>query len=210
MSVIDLPVVTLLGGDDLPAMRAHLLRLDDIDRVQRFAQPACDEVVDRYLSSINFKRDPQYGVFADHIEGRRLIGLCHLAISPQGHLAEIGVSVDADCRRRGIAGALLERAMLHAGNLGVGEVVMYFLPYNTGLIELARHHGMRLSVGNGEGIARVASIQASPASVAAEWIAAMGDLTERSMRHLAEGACESSDAWRRAITDDIDPIAVRA
>ncbi|MBV8657094.1 MAG: GNAT family N-acetyltransferase [Burkholderiales bacterium] len=193
-----LHAVSPLGLADLPAMQAHLKRLDEIDRVQRFAQPASDQVIDRYLEHLNFLRDVFYGAHAETDDAQRpLVGLCHLALSANGRLAEIGVSVDADCRRRGIAKRLLERATLHAINLGVDEVVMYFLPYNTGLIELARQHGMSVTVGNGDGIARLAALSPSPVSVAAEWAATVGELTERSMRHLSEGACEASAAVRR-------------
>ena len=193
-----LHVVSPLGLADLPAMQAHLKRLDEIDRVQRFAQPASDQVIDRYLEHLNFLHDAFYGAHADTDDPQRpLVGLCHLALSPNGRFAEIGVSVDAACRRHGIAKRLLERATLHAINLGVEEVVMYFLPYNTSLIELARRHGMSVSVGNGDGIARLARLSPSPVSVAAEWAATMGELTERSVRHLSEGACEASATVKR-------------
>ena len=198
MFATHLHVVSPLGLADLPAMQAHLKRLDEIDRVQRFAQPASDLVIDRYLEHLNFLRDVFYGAHADTDDSSRpLIGLCHLALSANGRWAEIGVSVDADFRRQGIARQLLERATLHAINFGVEEVVMYFLPYNTGLIELARRHGMSISVGNGDGIARLAALSPNPVSVAAEWAATLGELTERSVRHWSEGACEASSAVKR-------------
>lgn len=205
MFTTHLHTVSPLGLADLPAMQAHLKRLDDIDRVQRFAQPASDAVIDRYLEHLNFLRDVFYGAYAEGNDPQRaLIGLCHLALSNNARWAEIGVSVDRACRRQGIARLLLERATLHAINLGVEEVVMYFLPYNTGLIELARRHGMSVTVGAGEGIARLAALSPSPVSVAAEWAATMGELTERSVRHMSEGACEASAAVKRLAMGEAD------
>jgi len=202
MSVIALPLVSQLGPADVSTMQQHLLRLDDIDRVQRFGQPAADEVITRYLAGLDFERDAHYGVFADGEVEPLLIGLCHLAIAPHGGFGEIGVSVDAGFRRLGVASRLLERAILHASNLGVAELCMYFLPYNKGLIELARSHGMRIALGQGEGIARLATPQASAATVAAEVLESFSQLAARSVRHLAEGASEASDDIRRVMTGD--------
>jgi GNAT superfamily N-acetyltransferase len=202
MSVIELSLVTPLSRADLPAMRAHLLRLDDIDRVQRFGQPAADEVIDRYLCSIGFERDVHYGIYAGAADQSALVGLCHLAVSPSGNAAEIGVSVDDTYRRLGVASRLLERAILHASNLGVADLCMYFLPYNKGLIELARSHGMSIGLGQGEGIARLRTPEASVATVTAEMLESFSQLTQRSVQHIAEGAVETAAEFRRAVVGE--------
>ncbi|QNM94755.1 GNAT family N-acetyltransferase [Chitinimonas koreensis] len=186
------PFVGLLSRADLPAMRAHLLRLDAADRVQRFAQPAEDAVIERYLERLDFGRDAFYGVHATVDGERRLIGLTQLAVEPGGRIAEIGVSVDADRRRQGVAGRMLARAVLHARNLGVAEVVMYFLPYNTELIELARALGMKLGVGDGQGIARLAPAAPDAASFACEMV------ENWAPRRNAACAAGRRARWRRA------------
>ncbi|WP_051319196.1 GNAT family N-acetyltransferase [Chitinimonas koreensis] len=196
------PFVGLLSRADLPAMRAHLLRLDAADRVQRFAQPAEDAVIERYLERLDFGRDAFYGVHATVDGERRLIGLTQLAVEPGGRIAEIGVSVDADRRRQGVAGRMLARAVLHARNLGVAEVVMYFLPYNTELIELARALGMKLGVGDGQGIARLAPAAPDAASFACEMVENWGAAAERGLRGWSEGALAASQGLAHALRGD--------
>ncbi|GAB3247527.1 GNAT family N-acetyltransferase [Chitinimonas naiadis] len=198
----DLLLVSQLHEVDAGAMLAHLLRLNEVDRTQRFAQAVSDRVIEDYVARLDYARDSHYGVWAASDEGRALIGLTHLAVDPQRRVAEIGVSVEEGYRRRGIAGRMLKRAILHARNDGVAEVVMYFLPYNTELIELARTQGMRLSVGNGEGIARLAAHGPSAGSLTAEWLETLGELTTRSLQHLAEGSSEAGERLKRAARAD--------
>lgn len=202
MSAIDTPATDLLlvcqlHRSDAPAMLEHLLSLGEADRIQRFNQRCGDAAIEHYVAGLEYERDAHYGVWLP--ERQRLIGLTHLAIDRQYRFGEIGVSVEAAFRRRGVASRMLRRAILHACNHGVAEVVMYFLPYNTELIELARRQGMRMSVGNGEGIARLAAREPSAGSVAAEWLETMGELTTRSLQHLAEGSSEAGEQLKQAL-----------
>ncbi|HEY9102677.1 GNAT family N-acetyltransferase [Chitinimonas sp.] len=202
MSAIDTPetelfLVSQLHRSDAPAMLEHLLGLGEADRTQRFNQSCGTAAIEHYVAGLEYDRDAHYGVWLP--ERQRLIGLTHLAIDSQYRFAEIGVSVDAGFRRRGVASRMLKRAILHACNHGVAEVVMYFLPYNTELIELARRQGMRLSVGNGEGIARLAAREPSVGSLAAEWLESMGELTTRSLQHLADGSSEAGEQFKKAL-----------
>lgn len=192
-----------LSRAHLPAMHAHLLRLDDIDRVQRFAQPASDAVIEGYLTRLDFNRDAHYGMWTTSDCTSKLVGLTHLAIDSQGCFAEIGVSVDRDYRRQGLASRMLERAILHARNAGVDEVVMYFLPYNTELIELARRLGMRISVGNGEGIARLLPGLPSLVSLANELLATWGEVAAASLNDWSGGTVSASRSVCGALQDAV-------
>ncbi len=192
MSTTAMMLVRQLNQADAPAMLAHLLRLDETDRVQRFARPASDDSIRDYVRRLDFERDAHYGVWQGREGLPSLIGLTHLALDGQGKTAEIGVSVDADQRRQGLAGRMLGRAILHARNLGVVEVVMYFLPYNTELMELARNQGMRLSVGEGQGIARLLPHPASPVSLASEIMETWADAAGQGLRDWSEGTLATS------------------
>jgi RimJ/RimL family protein N-acetyltransferase len=194
-------LLTQLHRTDLPAMRSHLLRLDEADRTQRFAQRVSDEVIEGYLSRLSFERDAHYGMVLPTADRTQLVALAHLAFDTQGKQAEVGVSVDADWRRQGLATRLLHRAMLHARNSGVPEVVMYFLPYNTELTELARSLGMKLSVGEGQGIARLRVAAPGVASLTEEMLADWSQLTGKSLATWAEGTEETSTLLHRAVDD---------
>lgn len=195
---------SVLQASHLPAMQAHLLRLCDTDRVQRFAQPASDEVILAYLRRLNFQRDAHYGVWENAGLLPQLVGLTHLAVDPTLGLAEIGVSVDAGYRRQGLAGQMLERAILHARNLGIVEVVMYFLPYNTELMELARRLGMRLSVGHGDGIARLQPGEANLDSLSREWLADWQDNTQRSLHNWAGEVRSASRSLSQLLQNGVE------
>lgn len=194
-----------LKPSHLPALQAHLLRLSDGDRVQRFAQPAADEVVQAYLRSLDFERDAHYGMWDQAGLTPQLLAHTHLAIDARQLRAEIGISVDAGQRRRGIASTMLRRALLHARNLGLDEVVMYFLPYNTELIELARHLGMRLSLGQGEGMARFNPPRPNMGSLGAELMANWSEAAGSGLLSWAGQTAEASGTlcqlWRTSAAE---------
>lgn len=196
-----IPLLNQLRAEDRPAILAHLLRLDTEDRTQRFGQPVADEIVQRYVERLDFARDAHFGIFYRDDDGElSLIGHTHLGIDARGVCGEIGVSVERPYQRRGLATRMLTRAIVHARNVRVREVVMYFLPYNTGLMELARSLGMSLSLGSGEGMARLANLSASPASVASEWLDLGNEVGERTLGELAQAAGSASEQMRRLLS----------
>jgi RimJ/RimL family protein N-acetyltransferase len=163
---MEYPVLTLRPADRA-AILDHLLALDAGDRFQRFNQQACDEVIARYVAELDFRRDAHFGIRVDD----RLVGCTHLAIRAEAGYAEVGVSVAAEYRRQGLAGRMLTHAVLHARNRHLREVVMYFLPHNVGLVELAKRLGMALNVGQGGGIARLTQPAPNVESLTQEWLA---------------------------------------
>lgn len=195
---LGLPIISL-QAQDRPLMLEHLLRLDEEDRAQRFIQHVNESIVSRYIDQLDFVRDAHFGVFS--ADQSRLIGLTHLALDPKRRCAEIGVSVERDMRRQGLASSMLARAILRARNIGASEVIMYFLPYNTGLIELARRHGMSLSVGRGEGIARLAPLTSGADSVTEELLAQWAALSERSVRQLSANSVVAGISLQRAMAE---------
>ncbi|WP_269533215.1 GNAT family N-acetyltransferase [Chitinimonas sp. BJYL2] len=145
--------VSRLYRSDLAAIHTHFLKLNEADRSQRFGLAASDAAIAAYVDGLRFDQDAFFGVWDEQDDS--LLGFTHLAISPVNRYAEIGVSVHAAARRRGLGSAMLDQAIDYALRLELTEVVMCFQPYNTELMQLARTHGMRLSVGNGEGLARL-------------------------------------------------------
>lgn len=137
--------VTQLSRVHLSVMDAHFLALGTEDRRLRFGIAIGDETVREYLARIDFERDAVFGVFDDDLS---LLGAAHLARGARH--AELGVSVLPGHRGRGIGGALLARAHLHARNWGERALFMHCLAENAAMMHLARRQGMAIGMGGGE------------------------------------------------------------
>ena len=141
---MDVPIREL-GRLDRPALEPHFLALGTEDRRLRFGVPLNDDAVRAYVARIDFEHDAVFGVADD---GLHLIGAAHVARTDRH--AELGVSVLADHRGRGIGGALLARAHLRARNWGVRALFMHCLAENGAMMHLARRQEMEIVVEAGE------------------------------------------------------------
>ena len=131
---------------DVPALETHFLALGAEDRRLRFGVPLPDAGLRAYVARIDFERDAAFGVFEDDLS---LAGAAHLAREAGRH-AELGVSVLPGHRGRGLGGALLARAHLHARNWAVRALFMHCLTENGTMMRLARRQGMRIAAEQGE------------------------------------------------------------
>src|SRR3989442_4365287 len=104
-----------------------------------------DFAVRIYVKRIDFGNDAVFGLLGDELP---LIGAAHLGRG-EGP-AEFGVSVLAGHRRRGIGGALLARAHMHARNWRVRALFMHCLTENAAMMHLARKQGMDIVTEAGE------------------------------------------------------------
>ena len=134
-----------LSRAERPALREHFLALHSNDRRLRFGTPLSDHAVREYIERIDFGHDAVFGVADDEL---RLLGVAHVARG-DGH-AELGVSVLEGERHRGIGGALLARAHLHARNWGVHALFMHCLTENAAIMRLARRQNMEIVAEAGE------------------------------------------------------------
>ena len=130
----------------------HLLLLPAEDRRLRFGHAIPDEAIRAYVNGIDFSRDRVFGVNGPALE---LIGLAHLALDPAARVAELGLSVDPSSRTKGYGFALLQRAVLHAANLGYRVLFMYCLAENAIMMRLAQKAGLSVVVERGEADARL-------------------------------------------------------
>jgi GNAT superfamily N-acetyltransferase len=137
--VSELPVTTR------PALERHFLALDTEDRRLRFGISLGDAALRAYVRRVDFERDAVFGVLDDELE---LLGVAHLARDTAS--AELGVSVLAPVRGRGIGGALLARAHTRARNWGMRSLFMHCLRENGAMMHLARKQGMELAAEAGE------------------------------------------------------------
>jgi GNAT superfamily N-acetyltransferase len=138
-------IVSELSATARPALERHFLALDTEDRRLRFGIALGDAAVRAYVARMDFERDAVFGVLDDELE---LLGVAHLARDTAS--AELGVSVLAPVRGRGIGGALLSRAHTRARNWGMRSLFMHCLRENSAMMHLARKHGMALAPEAGE------------------------------------------------------------
>jgi GNAT superfamily N-acetyltransferase len=138
-------LVRQLTRPERPALERHFVALQAEDRRLRFGAALSDFAVRAYVERIDFDADAAFGVFDDRLH---LAGAAHLGRS-SGH-AELGISVLAGHRRRGIGGALLARASMHARNWGVRALFMHCLSENAAMMHLARKQGMVVAAAAGE------------------------------------------------------------
>ncbi len=138
-------IVNELSWTHREALERHLLLLDSEDRQLRFGGSLSDTAVRRYVSHVDFEQDAVFGVFGDDLT---LLGAAHLARG-NGH-AELGASVLAGHRDRGLGGALLQRAHTHARNWGVRVLYMHCLTENAAMMHLAHKQGMDVVAESGE------------------------------------------------------------
>jgi RimJ/RimL family protein N-acetyltransferase len=130
----------------------HLLQLPENDRRLRFGQAIRDEAIREYVERIDFDRDRVFGILGPALE---LAGIAHLALAPAEKSAELGLSVDASQRVKGYGYALLQRAVLHAANLGYRALFMHCLAENATMMRLAKKAGLLVVVEYGEADGRL-------------------------------------------------------
>ncbi len=117
-----------LYKSDATAIELHLLALDPVSRNRRFLSGFSDAAITNYVLSLNFESDIMFG--AVDPETGCLVGLAEAhAIDPAGTI-EIGTSVLANHRRRGLARELVARAVAEAAMHGASRVELLFDPSN--------------------------------------------------------------------------------
>lgn len=119
-----------------PLFVEHLRRLPPNDRQFRFAHAhVTDEVIERYVANIGAD-DLILGCFVDD----RLVAGVHVAFAED--IAEIGVSVDADIRTKGIGAEMFRRASHWARNRRARKLYTLCQADNRAMVALARKLGM--------------------------------------------------------------------
>lgn len=169
-------LVKQLSERDRRRMRRHFLDLDDSDRLLRFGSVLSDDLLEKYVAGIDFKRDMVFGV-VDRLF--RLVAVGHLAFAPKEHkpagaptskarIAEFGVSVSASARGRGIGSRMFERAAIHCRNSDVDTLYMHCLSSNQTMMHIAKKAGMEIQRERGEADAYLRLLPPNPASLLQE------------------------------------------
>jgi GNAT superfamily N-acetyltransferase len=161
-------LVRELTATDREHLLAHFLSLDADDRLMRFGQVVPDHVIENYVRMIDFKRDTVFGVFDDKLT---LVGVGHLAYLPAkdgNRDAELGVSVLAHARGKGVGSQLFERAAMRCRNTHVTTLSMYCLARNATMMHIAKKAGMQIEYAYGAADAYLTLAPANPASIVTE------------------------------------------
>ena len=152
--------ILILAEEQRAAVERHLLALDERDRYLRFGYQASDEQIQRYVARLDFGRDELFGIFDDELELVAVAHLGYLFTPGRQHLAEFGVSVSPSRRGCGHGLQLFERAVMHARNQGVSQLIVYALSENAAMIRIARKAGAEVKR---EGSESEATLQLPPA-----------------------------------------------
>jgi GNAT superfamily N-acetyltransferase len=131
-------LTTRLGNNARASVLGHFLALSREDRRLRFGTPTNDHVIESYVAHLDFQHDALFGVH--DANPTALVGVAHLGLGPR--TGELGVSVLAACRRRGIGSALISRAVLHARRAGLALIFIRCLAENEAVMRIARSFGM--------------------------------------------------------------------
>lgn len=136
--------IRTLGVEHRFAILHHLMALSERDRYLRFGYAASDAHIQRYVQNLRFERDEIFGVFNWRLQ---LIAMAHLAYmldETKQHSAEFGVSVARAARGRGYGAQLFDRAVRHARNQGVTNIIVHALTENAAMLSIASKAGATL------------------------------------------------------------------
>lgn len=157
-------IIRKLLTSELNKYRDHLLRLSPEDRRLRFSIGMDDEGIAGFIRSMQ-RSQPHVFVVEDERAG--VIAAVQIAV--RNGVAELGMSVDAEYRRRGYARDLVRRAILWARNRGLRSVYLSFLDENHSIRRLSADAGMTLkSVAGGEWEATLRLMPPTPLSLIRE------------------------------------------
>ena len=161
-----IPALTVrLRASDRAVLLDHFLSLGAEDRRLRFGTPLRDESIRAYLKRIDFAHDH---VFAVHDGAMRLLAVVHVAFG-EG-TAELGLSVLPEARNQGLGTALLERAVMHLRNRGIGQAFVHCLSENGSMMHIAHKLGMRVVPCAGETDAYIRLAPGTPQTHFTEWL----------------------------------------
>ena len=155
-----------LRPDEAPALAAHLLRLDANDRRKRFGRPVADARIEHYVAGIDWSRAGVIGYFDDGAVRASAQVAWPLLSWLDG--AEVGLTVEARWRNRGLGGELMRRGVTMARNLGLENLHLFALADNEPIKHLARKAGFALSRTGTEVEGRLKLAPPDPASLIEE------------------------------------------
>jgi GNAT superfamily N-acetyltransferase len=164
-------VIRTLLPFETVALREHFMRLTEEERYLRFAGPAPEAAVERYLRGIDWTRAIRLGAFADGT----LRGVAELVLTGNG-AAELAVTVEGAFQHHGIGSELIRRVLVIARNRGIRTVVAHCLTENRSMRHLVRKFTGRTAFDGANAEASFPTGVATPLSYWHEGVQAMDGL----------------------------------
>ena len=134
-----------LNASHRPALVEHFSALSRRDSYLRFGTYVSSETIAAYVNGIDFERSTVLGIYGEELE---LLGVAHLC--PEAGVVELGISVLAGVRRRGLGTLLMRRALAYARLIGAQRLFMHCLAENDDLMRLARAAHAEISISHDE------------------------------------------------------------
>lgn len=111
---------------------------DEETRQLYFGVAGSQHVIEALMNRVLTESDNHYFLIAK--DGSRWVGTIHIAVSNK--VVEFGVIVDDEYRGQGVAGTMLEEAIVWARNRGYTELFMHCLGWNKPIQHLCHKHGL--------------------------------------------------------------------
>lgn len=128
-----------LGHEDLHGIEMHLLSLDMASRNSRFGCGFGDWAVTDYARGLDVTKDILFG--ATEFGTDRIVGLAEARPAKAPQTVDLGVSVLASHRKRGLAHELVARAVDVAFDRDVKAIELTFAPSNVAAGRIAAKLG---------------------------------------------------------------------
>lgn len=123
---------------EYPKFKDWLEIQDEETRQLYFGVAGSNHVIDELMRRV--LANPTQHHFLVAKEGNRWVGTIHIAT--HNSVVEFGLIVDEECRGQGIAGEMLEEAIIWARNRGYKELFMHCLGWNKPIQHLCNKHGL--------------------------------------------------------------------
>lgn len=184
--------VCRLPASDLPLYVRHLQSLPPEDLVAMHLEKTYGNVslhAEEALRHFESQGDWFYGAF----DWRNTpIGFLHAKDRDGFDTVELTVSVLPEYRKMGIGSALLDKAMLHARNIGRKSLSLHFQPENDGVWLLAKNAGMFVRHGNPHCSARAELVPCDPCS---HMLEAGMEMAQRNLRQYVTTMFRPLNQW---------------
>ena len=131
-------VTEFLTIKDYPKFGDWLRIQDEETRQLYFGVAGSHNVIEALMDRVVGNPDEHYFLIAQ--DGDRWAGTIHIAVS--GRVVEFGIIVDAEYRGQGVAGNMLDEAIVWARNRGYTELFMHCLGWNKPIQHLCHRHGL--------------------------------------------------------------------
>lgn len=131
-------ITEFLPVQDYAKFKDWLIIQDEETRQLYFGVAGSQHVIEALMDRVLANPDDHYFLVAK--DDARWVGTIHIAVS--NRVVEFGVIVDDEYRGQGVAGTLLDEAIVWARNRGYQELFMHCLGWNKPIQHLCHKYGL--------------------------------------------------------------------